>query len=122
MLSNFEKSRRKRIKEMKSFRNKMSGSNLIWFNSLSETAQYDLLFEWKKEKYFKRDIKATEVDFISKRILTGSGFNMKAIRKKVKSLTYPANIKHFFIKSRKFRKYMVSKSNLRNTAIDLLLK
>jgi hypothetical protein len=100
----------------------MSGSNLIWFNSLSETAQYDLLFEWKKEKYFKRDIKATEVDFISKRILTGSGFNMKAIRKKVKSLTYPANIKHFFIKSRKFRKYMVSKSNLRNTAIDLLLK
>ena len=122
MLSNFEKSRRKRIKEMKSFRNKMSGSNLIWFNSLSETAQYDLLFEWKKEKYFKRDIKATEVDFISNRILTGSGFNMKAIRKKVKSLTYPANIKHFFIKSRKFRKYMVSKSNLRNTAIDLLLK
>ena len=46
-ISNYEKKRRQHEKELNSFRNKM-GSNIVWFDSLSKTKQYDLLFGWKR--------------------------------------------------------------------------
>ena len=49
MISVKEKKKRQHEKELKSFRNKM-GQNIVWFDSLSKTKQFDLLFQWKKEK------------------------------------------------------------------------
>ena len=49
MLSNKEKKRRQHEKELNSLRNKM-GKNVIWFDALNKTQQYDFLFRWKKKK------------------------------------------------------------------------
>lgn len=48
ILSNKEKKRRMFLKMYKSLENKMHGENLIWWNSLSQKAQYSLVFRWKK--------------------------------------------------------------------------
>lgn len=110
LLTEEEKKKRKHQKELKSFRNKMTGSNLIWFDSLSEKKQSDLLFEWKFEKYHNK-LEKPSVKYIKNRYFG----------QKEKNIEYPSNIKHF-IKSRLGRgKYSVRLSELRNTTIDILL-
>ena len=54
-ISNNEKKRRQYKKELKSLRNKM-GSNIVWFDSLPKSKQYDILFKWKSEKYIKKSL------------------------------------------------------------------
>ena len=49
-ISEKESKRKQHEKELKSFRNKM-GQNIVWFDSLSLTKQYDLLFQWKRERH-----------------------------------------------------------------------
>lgn len=113
MLTEQEKKVRKHKKELNSLRNKLSGYSLIWFESLSEKKKYDLLFEWKRYKY-SNDITKPEVRYVNRRLFG------KKIKEKV--IDYPASLKHF-IKSKIGRgKWAVKVSELRNSAIDILLK
>ena len=45
----------KQEKEMRSFKNKFHGSNLIWFESLVKPKQEKLLKDWKRYKWYKRN-------------------------------------------------------------------
>lgn len=49
-ISNLERNRRKYRKMLNSLSNKMHGNNLVWYNSLSQKAQYSLLFRMNREK------------------------------------------------------------------------
>ena len=88
------------------------GSNIVWFNSLSEKNQCDILFQWKKEKYHNKLTQPEKV--IDKLFLGNKRF------KWVERINYPPNIKHF-INSVKLR-YKPNVVQLRESAIDLLLK
>lgn len=105
MISEKEKKRRQHKKELNSFRNKM-GSNIVWFDSLSLTKQYDLLFHWKREKYTNRRVKVVK------------RFDR---RFKVVLYEYPLNFKYFIQEFRKSSNFQPSVTNLRNTTIDLIL-
>ena len=105
MISEKEQKRRQHKKELNSFRNKM-GSNIVWFDSLPLSRQYDLLFSWKREKYTNTKVKVTKIyDRYSRLYLH----------------EYPVNFKYFLIPFRKNRKFQPSVTNLRNTTIDLIL-
>ena len=114
-ISNYEKKRRQHEKELKSFRNKM-GKNIVWFDSLSKTKQYDLLFSWKREKENNK-LQAPE----QKTILRPSfiGFKRKMIKQKITS--YPASLKHFIIKCRVNPQFQPSRTKVRYAAIDIIL-
>lgn len=114
-ISNREKKRRQHEKELKSFRNKM-GKNIVWFDSLSKTKQYDLLFGWKREKSSNK-LQAPE----EKTILRPSfiGFKRKMIKQKITS--YPASLKHFIIKCRVNPQFQPNRTKVRDAAIDILL-
>jgi hypothetical protein len=114
MISNKSKIRRKHEKELNSLRNKM-GSNIVWFDSLSKKDRYDILFQWKKEKYQN---KLTKPEKVKVRKLVPTGYRMKY--KWVEITKYPPNLKHF-INLAKLR-YRPSIVRVRETAIDLILK
>ena len=45
----------KRIeKEFNSFKKKMIGSNLVWFESLIDRKKWDLFYDWKRNKYYNK--------------------------------------------------------------------
>lgn len=113
-ISNREKKRRQHEKELKSFRNKM-GSNIVWFDSLLKTKQYDLLFSWKKAK--QSSLKVPEVRSIIK--WDWLGFKRKIVKEKV--TFYPVSLKHFIIKCKHNPNFRPSISKVRETAIDILL-
>jgi hypothetical protein len=114
-ISNHEKKRRQHEKELKSFRNKM-GKNIVWFDSLSKTKQYDLLFSWKREKENNK-LQAPE----QKTILRPSfiGFKRKMIKQKITS--YPSSLKHFIVKCRVNPQFQPHRTRVRDAAIDILL-
>lgn len=113
MLSDKEKKRKQHEKELNSFRNKM-GSDIAWFDSLHTTQKYDLLFEWKEEKY-KNKLTEPKVTKIKRR----NPFLRKW--EFVEVTSWPINFKHF-IKSRKnSRRYRPNVANLRDATIDILL-
>lgn len=115
MLSDKEKKRRKTLKELKSFRNKM-GSNIVWFDSLNKQKQFDLLFEWKREKYSKRFVENPYTE--KKRVLVLENGRW---RRKLKDVTiYPASLKHFI--KRVKPKYRPNVVKVRETTIDMILK
>jgi hypothetical protein len=104
----------KRIeKEFNSFKKKMIGSNLVWFESLSNRRKWDLFYEWKRNKYYN---KITEPKKINKRIFdfTKSKIKITAM------MLYPPSLKHFIRKCRNSQKYNVSKETLRDKTIDML--
>lgn len=113
MLTDSEKKKIQHKKELKSLRNRMNDMNIIWFDSLSTNRQYDLLFEWKSEKYFNK-IKSPKVKFIRKR---------KPYRKyeTIKIIEYPPSLKHFIINRKAINKWKVETSAIRNATIDLVL-
>ncbi len=112
LLTEEEKKKRQHLKELKSLRNKMTGSKLIWFDSLSEKKKWDLLFEWKLEKYNNK-LEKPEVRYIKRRVFG------KVVKQK--NIDYPSSLKHF-TKSKIGRgKWRIDKSEYRNTAIDILL-
>lgn len=92
------------------------GKNIVWFDSLSKTKQYDLLFSWKREKENNK-LEAPE----QKTILRPSfiGFKRKMIKQKITS--YPASLKHFIIKCRVNPQFQPSRTKVRDAAIDILL-
>ena len=112
MLTDSEKKKIQHKKELKSLKNRMSTPNFIWFNSLPINKQYDFLFEWKSEKNSNK-IKTPKVRYIKKRKYYGGT--------KLKVVEYPANLKHFIMERKDFGKWIVDKSSIRNSSIDLLL-
>ena len=115
-MTNTEKKKRQHKKELKSLRNKM-GKNIIWFDSLTEKNQFNVLFYWKKEKHFN---KLTIPKIIHQRPISRS-FRYYSPIHSMSSVTirYPASLKYFILRMR--RKYKPSISRLREVSIDLLL-
>jgi hypothetical protein len=114
-ISNHEKKRRQHEKELKSFRNKM-GKHIVWFDSLSKTKQYDLLFGWKREKSSNK-LQAPEEKTILRP--TYIGYRRKMIKQKITS--YPSSLKHFIIKCRVNPQFQPHRTRVRDAAIDILL-
>lgn len=112
MITEKEKKQKQHQKELKSLRNKLSGPNLVWFDSLSKKLQYDFLFEWKREK--KRNTLKIPVKSTIKRRRFGKMVTIEVTK-------YPANLKHFITQTRKYPKYRVKITKQRDTMIDILL-
>lgn len=96
------------IKELNSLRNKM-GTNLVWFDSLNKTQQYDVLFRWKKAKY--ENTKNPNPRKVKSYV---RGYGYKEV------IIYPTKFK-FFINELK-SKIKPSKIRIRESAINILLK
>lgn len=116
-LSDKEKKKRQHEKELKSLRNKMSGQNLVWFDSLTKSKQYDFLFAWKREKYMNQKEKPV-IRKVRQRALFNNRFGYKWVDVK----SYPSNIKHFIKKTKSIPGFRPSVTNLRQSALDLILK
>lgn len=118
MLSDKEKKKRQHEKELKSLRNKM-GKNIVWFDALTKTQKYDLLFRWKREKKMNTR-KKPEKKILIKRI---SGFEKgkyKVLRKEIEVISYPPNFKYFIKNMKPF--FSVSVSKMRESQLLHLLK
>lgn len=119
-MSDAERKERKHKKELKSLRNKMSGPNLIWFDSLSKRRQYDFLFAWKEEK-FSNKLEKPVVEYRKMRGFYGPMGLSSGTPGRVKIIKYPPSLKHF-IKSKRGRgKWKIKISDFRNSAINILL-
>ena len=121
MLSEKEKIKKKNEKELKSFRNKM-GSNIVWFDSLGKTKQYDLLFGWKRTKKHNTRTKPEYV-LVSKKIPLDPlrPWGRKKIIKTLE-LTYPPSLKHYIKSCKSNSSFKPKIQKLREVAIDALLK
>ena len=107
MQSKKSKRLRKINKELKSFRNKLDGENLIWFNSLTSQRQYTVLLNWKNAKWLDKKPK-TKVRKWNKKL------------KKFELVYEPAlKFKHW-VKITKSR-FVPSRKNVRNSTIDIIL-
>lgn len=93
-------------REFESFCKKVSVNNQIWFDALPKTKKYDLFYEWKREKYNSID---------KKKNITINRWNMTIT-------LYPAKLKHFIKEKKTEYYYQPTKKNLRESAIDFLLK
>jgi hypothetical protein len=116
MISVKEKKKRQHEKELKSFRNKM-GQNIVWFDSLSKTKQFDLLFQWKKEKKNNK-LTIPEKTFVRRLQLDSS---WRRTTKWVEITNYPPNLKYFIQERKHSRMFTPNISNVRQATIDLLL-
>ena len=123
MLSDKEKKRRQHEKELKSLRNKM-GKNIVWFDALNKTQQYDILFRWKKEKNSNK-LKIPEKKIILKRVrnLTTTGYR-KTNRwsfswKKIEVISYPVNLRYFIQNIKPY--FSVTVDNMRESQLNHLL-
>ena len=105
----------KQEKEMRSFKNKFHGSNLIWFESLVKPKQENLLKDWKRYKWYKRNSN-NEVKYFK----TWDWNNNKTEMLKV--INYKPSFKHFIKEKKKMRFYKVSTQIMRDNIIDHLLK
>lgn len=120
MVSNKRKKQTQHEKELKSFRNRM-GSNIIWFDSLSLTKKWDLLFAWKKIKS-KNKLEKPEWVIANKRVaidpLRPWG-RTKLIKEKV--LKYPPSLKHFIIECKLSGLFNPIVTKVRENTIDMIL-
>ncbi len=119
MLSNKEKKRRQHEKELKSLRNKM-GKNIVWFDALNKTQQYDILFRWKKEKNSNK-IKTPEKKTILKRVrnLGTTGSRWSFSWKKIEVISYPVNLRYFIQNIKPY--FSVTVDNMRESQLNHLL-
>ncbi len=118
MLSDKEKKRRQHEKELKSLRNKM-GKNIIWFDALNKTQQYDVLFKWKREKY-RNTITTPQKKTLIKRVGGYTNGRFQIVNKKVEVISYPPNLKHFLNNLKPY--FSVSVSKMREAQLKHLLK
>ena len=109
-----EKNKRKHIKEMKSFKNKMNVNNLAWFESLDNTKQYDILFIWKKIKN-QSIIKKPVVRYIRK-----YNFDTKEYEY-IKKIFYPSKLKYFLKSIKKSKRFQGNKNKIRTSLINKIL-
>lgn len=103
-----EKRKRKSAKQLKSFRNKM-GIHIAWFDSLSKTKQYDLLFMWMR----RRASTPNEVKVIKKTYVA----YLHRVEKR-----YPAKLSYFIKEMKMVPMFRTTKMKFRQTVIDLILK
>jgi hypothetical protein len=106
-----EQRKKKHLKELNSLKNKLTGKSLVWFDSLGKKKQWDLLFEWKQEKFHNK-LSKPEVKYFK--------------RRRRKLVMYPASLKHFIREKMGadgcgWGKWRVNKSAYRNSAIDILI-
>ncbi len=122
MISKKEKKKRQHTKELKSLTNQLSGSNLIWFQSLTREKQFDLLFMWKKHKH-ENKTKSVQIVYrpVKEPIDPKRPWGLKKIVKK-RFLQYPASLKHFIKSCRLKPLFTISRQRVRETAIEILLK
>lgn len=113
-ISDKEKKQKQHTKELESLRNKM-GKNIIWFNSLPKKLQYNILYDWKKEKY-KNKLKAPKISYAKPYFF---GFAIKN-PKKVKIINYPPSFKHFIKKY--ITIYKMPINLIREEAINAILE
>lgn len=120
MISDKRKKQLQHEKEFKSFRNKM-GSNIVWFDSLSKTKQWDLLFAWKKLKS-KNKLTKPEWTIVPKRVpvdpLRPWG---RARVTKVNQLKYPPSLRHFILECKSSGQFLPMVTKVRETTIDMIL-
>ena len=119
-LSSKTKKKIQHEKELKSFRNKM-GSNIVWFDSLSKTRKFDLLFNWKK---IKRSNKRVLPEFVKVSKKVPIDPTRPWGRKKVVSVIekkFPPSLKHFIKSCRSNPSYQPIIQKVRQTAIDIIL-
>lgn len=115
MISNRRKKQIQHEKEFRSFRNKM-GSNIVWFDSLQKTKQWDLLFAWKK---IKSENKLTKPQWtIVYKRLKNHRINQT---KKFNELKYPPSLKHFILESKSSGQFHPIVTKVRENTIDLIL-
>lgn len=121
MMSNKERKKRQHEKEINSLRNKM-GSNIVWFDSLSKTKQYDFLFAWKRHLYQNHREKP-EYQLVTKRVPIDEKrpWGRKKITKVVE-LKYPASLKHFIRECMLIPSFKPMAQKLREKTIEILLK
>ena len=116
-ISEKEAKRRQHEKELKSFRNKM-GQSIVWFDSLSRTKQFDLLFQWKREK---SNNKLTKPEKVKVRTSQIDSRTWRRVFKWVEVTKYPPNLKHFIKERKNLRMFTPNIVNVRQATIDLLL-
>jgi hypothetical protein len=116
-ISEKEAKRRQHEKELKSFRNKM-GQNIVWFDSIGRTKQFDLLFQWKREKSNNKLTRPEKVKVKTSQI---DSRTWSRIFKWVEVTKYPPNLKHFINERKNLRMFTPSIVNVRQSTIDLLL-
>jgi len=108
MLSKKSKRLRKINKELKSFKNKLDGKNLIWFNSLTSQRQYTVLLQWKNAKWVDKKQSKTKI----------RKWNSKL--KKFELVDRPVlKFKHWIKVTR--ARFIPSRKNVRNSTIDIIL-
>lgn len=119
-ISDKERKKRKHENELKSFRNKM-GSNIVWFDSLSNQKQYDLLFQWKRIKFRNKKEKPEYVTCVKRIPL--DPLRPWGRKKYVKTLelSYPPSLKHFIKECRESQQFRPSVNKVRECTIDLIL-
>lgn len=91
------------------------GKNIVWFDSLSKTKQYDLLFGWKREKSSNK-LEQPEQKTILRPFRVGYRTMIKQT-----TTSYPASLKHFIIKCRVNPNFQPHRTKVRDAAIDILL-
>lgn len=107
-------------KELKSLRNKM-GSNIVWFDSLSKTKQFDILFAWKKKK-FSNKLQKPEYVLVNKRVLVDPKRPYGRYKfVKESTLKYPVSLKYFILECRNLPNFQPHINKIRENTIDLLL-
>ena len=105
----------KQEKELKSFKNKFHGANLIWFESLTDRKRDQLLKDWKRYKWLRRNNK-NDVKYFK----TWDYSNNKS--EWIKTINYKASFKHFIDEKKRMRFYKVSTQELRNKTLEHLFK
>lgn len=95
----------------------MSFDNLIWFDSLEPYKRIKFLYEWKQEKYEKRNVKSPEKSSYKIRIYDPVSFTFVLS----KFLIYPASLKHFIKKMKKSHYWSVDGSVKRVTKINYII-
>jgi len=118
MLSDKEKKRIQHEKELNSLRNKM-GKNIAWFDALSKTQQYDILFRWKEEKK-RNTLSQPQKKTIIKRVGGYTNFGYKVMKKRIEVVSYPPNFKYFLQNIKPY--FSVSVSKMRESQLKHLLK
>lgn len=99
-------------KELHSFKNKLHGKNLIWFESLSPRKKRGVVYQWKKYKFFRKKNNNTPRYIRTWNYTTNMGEWTRIIE-------YKPKLKYFLKDIQ--RTYKVSNQEIRNNTIEKLL-
>jgi len=101
-------------KELHSFKNKLHGKNLIWFESLSDRKQRNVVHQWKRYKFLRKENNNTPRYIRTWNYNTNMGEWTKVIE-------YKPKLKYFLKDIQSMRSFRVSTQDIRNNTIEQLL-